>query len=107
VERKVLLSPIAVRAIDWEDKRIEAALTKAQVEKSPDIDTISRSRGSTKSSTMATTAIPVLGWIVSLGRIPIPIPIQAGPDGADLERERAWNWKPTIGTIRTCGARAR
>jgi len=35
VERKVLLSPIAVRAIDWEDKRIEAALTQAQVEKSP------------------------------------------------------------------------
>ena len=38
-ERKVLLSPIAFRAMDWEHKRITAALTKVQVEKSPDIDT--------------------------------------------------------------------
>jgi hypothetical protein len=38
-ERKVLLSPITLRAMDREHKRITAALTKAQVEKSPDIDT--------------------------------------------------------------------
>ena len=37
--RKVLLSPIAVRAIDWAQKRLTAALTKAQVAKSPHIDT--------------------------------------------------------------------
>ena len=29
-ERKVLLSPIAVRAMDWDHKRITAALTKRQ-----------------------------------------------------------------------------
>ena len=38
-ERKVLLSPIALRKMDWAGKRITAALTKAQVEKSPPIDT--------------------------------------------------------------------
>ncbi len=38
-ERKVLLSPIAFRAVDWEHQRITAALTRAQVEKSPAIDT--------------------------------------------------------------------
>lgn len=37
--RKVLLSPIAFRTIDWDHKRITAALTKEKVEKSPDIDT--------------------------------------------------------------------
>ncbi len=37
--RKVLLSPIAVRAIDWAQKRLMAALTKAQVAESPPIDT--------------------------------------------------------------------
>lgn len=38
-ERKVLISPMALRDIDWGGKRIKAALTKAQVEKSPAIDT--------------------------------------------------------------------
>ena len=38
-DRKVLLSPIAFRGMDWEHKRITSALTKAKVEKSPDIDT--------------------------------------------------------------------
>jgi hypothetical protein len=37
--RKVLISPMALRDIDWGGKRINAALTKAQVEKSPAIDT--------------------------------------------------------------------
>lgn len=35
--RKVLISPMALRDIDWDGKRITAALTKAQVEKSPAI----------------------------------------------------------------------
>ena len=37
--RKVLSSPMALRDIDWPGRRIAAALTKAQVEKSPLIDT--------------------------------------------------------------------
>jgi hypothetical protein len=37
--RKVFISPMALRDIDWNAKRINAALTKAQVEESPAIDT--------------------------------------------------------------------
>ena len=37
--RKVLISPMALRDIDWGGKRINATLTKAQVEKSPAIHT--------------------------------------------------------------------
>jgi len=37
--RRVLISPIAVVQRDWEAKRLDLALTKAQVENSPDIDT--------------------------------------------------------------------
>lgn len=37
--RKVLLSPIAIQAIDWEGQRVEVSLTRDQVRNSPDIDT--------------------------------------------------------------------
>src|SRR3984957_14714541 len=37
--RRVLISPIAVVQRDWEAKRLDLALTKTQVENSPDIDT--------------------------------------------------------------------
>jgi hypothetical protein len=37
--RMVLISPISVRKADWEARRVDVALTKAQVENSPDIST--------------------------------------------------------------------
>jgi hypothetical protein len=37
--RKVLISPISVIHTDWEAGRLDVALTREQVEKSPDIDT--------------------------------------------------------------------
>jgi len=37
--RRVLISPISVVHTDWQAKRLDVALTKRQVEKSPDIDT--------------------------------------------------------------------
>lgn len=37
--RKVLISPIALREVDWNAKRIHAQLTKKGVEDSPDIAT--------------------------------------------------------------------
>ncbi|MBI3108149.1 MAG: PRC-barrel domain containing protein, partial [Candidatus Rokubacteria bacterium] len=37
--RNVLISPMALREICWHRGRINAALTRAQVEQSPDIDT--------------------------------------------------------------------
>lgn len=38
-DKSVLISPAAVRNADWEGHRIDVALTRAQVENSPDIDT--------------------------------------------------------------------
>lgn len=37
--REVLISPMSVRHIDWQARRIDVALTKKQIENSPDIDT--------------------------------------------------------------------
>jgi hypothetical protein len=37
--RQVLISPISVVQTDWQAKRLDVALTKKQVENSPDIDT--------------------------------------------------------------------
>ena len=37
--RPVLISPISVVHTDWQEKRLDVALTKKQVENSPDIDT--------------------------------------------------------------------
>ena len=37
--REVLISPISVIGVDWPAKRLDVALTKKQVENSPDIDT--------------------------------------------------------------------
>ena len=37
--RRVLISPISVVHADWQGKRLDVALTKKQVENSPDIDT--------------------------------------------------------------------
>jgi hypothetical protein len=39
IGRKVLISPVALRAIDWESKALGVRLTKEQVRSSPDIDT--------------------------------------------------------------------
>jgi hypothetical protein len=38
-EREVLISPISVIHADWKNKRVDVALTKNQVEHSPEIDT--------------------------------------------------------------------
>lgn len=39
VERKVLLSPVALYEPEWQHKRVPVALTRSQVKDSPDIDT--------------------------------------------------------------------
>ncbi len=38
-DRQVLISPISVVHTDWQGKRLDVALTKKQVENSPNIDT--------------------------------------------------------------------
>jgi hypothetical protein len=92
-ERQVLLSPIAFRAIDWEHKRITAALTKAQVEKSPDIDTdkpVSRQHEATYYTYYGYTPY----WVGSYlwGAYPYP-GSEPALSAANLDRERRWNWE--------------
>ena len=92
-ERKVLLSPIAFRGVDWEHKRITAALTKAQVEKSPDIDThkpVSRQHETEYYGYYDYT--PYWEGSYLWGAYPYPY-IGPGENltAADLERERRWN----------------
>ena len=94
-ERKVLLSPIAFRAMDWAYTRITAALTKAQVEKSPDIDTDKPVSGGARGRLLWLLWLqPVLGGVLSLGRVFLSLFwVRAGPSAADLEHERRWNWE--------------
>jgi hypothetical protein len=94
-ERKVLLSPIAFRAMDWEHKRITAELTKAQVEKSPDIDTdmpVSRQHEAAYYGYYGYN--PYWAGSYLWGAYPYPY-LGFGPvlSPADLERERRWNWE--------------
>ena len=93
--RKVLLSPIAFRAMDWEHKRITAALTKAQVEKSPDIDTdkpVSRQHETAYHGYYGYS--PYWAGEYLWGADPYPY-LGPGPalSAAELERERRWNWE--------------
>lgn len=89
--RKVLISPMALRAIDWDGKRINAALTKAQVEKSPAIDTdrpVSRQHEVEYYSYYGYPyywAGPYL-W----GAYPYPLPLS--DRATSLEKERHWDW---------------
>ena len=108
-ERKVLLSPIALRGMDWENKRITAALTKAQVEKSPDIDTdkpVSRQHEVAYYGYYGYT--PYWEGSFLWGAYPYPY-VESGPapSAADLERERRWNWESKDGYdlhLRSSGA---
>ena len=38
-DRQVLISPYSINGVDWQGKRLDVALTKKQVENSPDINT--------------------------------------------------------------------
>jgi hypothetical protein len=60
-DRKVLISPLAVGHAGWMARRLPVALTRAQVEHSPDIDTRKPVYGSTKLSTPGTTDIRITG----------------------------------------------
>jgi uncharacterized protein YrrD len=93
-QRKVLLSPIAISAMDWEHKRITAALTKAQVEKSPGIDTkkpVSRQHEVAYYGYYGYT--PYWAGSYLWGAYPYPY-AGSGPalSAGELERERRWNW---------------
>ena len=89
--RKVLISPMALREIDWAGGRIEAALTRAQVEKSPLIATdrpVSRQQEGEYHRYYGYPSYwtgPYL-W----GAYPYPYPYPAGDRGTTFEQERRW-----------------
>ena len=107
--RKVLLSPIAVRAIDWAQKRLTAALTKAQVAKSPHIDTekpVSRQHETAYYGYYGYT--PYWAGSYLWGAYPYPY-LGVGPAlGPRSSRaSSAGTGRPRSGRTRTCGARVR
>jgi len=94
-ERQVLLSPIALRKLDWAEKRITAALTKAQVEKSPPIDTdkpVSRQHETAYYGYYGYS--PYWTGPYLWGADPYPYPETGpAPSAAELAREQRWNWE--------------
>jgi uncharacterized protein YrrD len=94
-ERKVLLSPIALSAMDLEHKRITATLTKAQVEKSPDIDTdkpVSRQHEAAYHGYYGYA--PYWAGSFLWGEYPYPsVGSEPALSAVDLECEPRWNWE--------------
>jgi hypothetical protein len=93
--RQVLLTPIAFRKMDWEHQRLTVALTKAQVEKSPDIDTekpVSRQHETAYHNYYGYP--PYWTGDYLWGAYPYPY-LGSGPalSAADLAREQRWNWE--------------
>ena len=93
--RKVLLSPIAVRAVDWEFRRVTAALTRAQVEQSPNIDTDKPVSRQHETAYHGYYGYPPY-WVGDYlwGAYPYPY-FGSGPglSAAELARERRWSWE--------------
>jgi hypothetical protein len=92
--RQVLLSPMAIRQLDWATKRLTAALTKAQVEQSPGIDTdkpVSRQHETAYYGYYGYT--PYWAGDYLWGAYPSPyLGTGPAPHAADLARAQRWNW---------------
>jgi hypothetical protein len=96
--------------MDWKHQRLTAALTKAQVEQSPNIDTdkpVSRQHETAYYGYYGYA--PYWAGSYLWGASPYPY-LGAGPalSAEDLARARsAGTGRPRRGRIRTCGARTR
>lgn len=90
--RKVLISPMALRDIDWDGRRIHAALTRAQVQQSPDIDTdqpVSRQQEIEYYGYYGYPHYWAGPYLWGVG----PYPMMSPGRAASLEQERQWDWK--------------
>lgn len=94
--RKVLISPMALRNIVWDDRRINAALTKAQVERSPDIDTDRPVSRQQESDYYGYYGYPSY-WTGSYLWGANPYPFSPPGRAASLEQERRWDWQAEKG----------
>jgi uncharacterized protein YrrD len=91
--RKVLISPMALREIDWSVKRINAVLTRSQVEKSPAINTdmpVSRQHEMEYYSYYGYPYYWAGPYLWGDYSYPSPSPRSAG--SKLLENERHWDW---------------
>lgn len=91
--RLVLISPIALREIDWEAGRIDAALTQAQVEQSPDINTAQPVSRQHEIEYYRHYGYPNY-WTGPYLWGPVPYPgIALAPGGLPVsDREQRWDW---------------
>jgi PRC-barrel domain len=97
LSRQVLISPRALGRVDWDARRLNAALTRAQVERSPDVDTdrpVSRQKEIEYHQYYGYPTYwsgPYL-W----GGYPLPV---LSPDAAaNVEGERRWDWETQEGS---------
>jgi hypothetical protein len=94
-DRKVLLSPTAFDAVDWEHRRIATGLNKAQVESSPHIDTqkpVSRQHETIYFGHYGVS--PYWSGPYLWGMSPYPSRALGVPTNAlELEHEPRWNWE--------------
>jgi quercetin dioxygenase-like cupin family protein/uncharacterized protein YrrD len=89
--RKVLISPMALRDIDWYGGRIEAALTRVQVEKSPSIDTDRPVSRQHEAEYHRYYGYPFYWTGPYLwGPYSYPYPFLAPDRGTNFEQERRW-----------------
>jgi hypothetical protein len=88
--RKVLISPMALTAIDWHGKRIKTKLTKSQVEQSPNVDTdqpVSRQQEINYHRYFGYPNYWEGPWLWGLGPYPV---MTSGGEIRDYERR--WEW---------------
>lgn len=91
-ERKVLISPISLREVDAENKRITATLTKSQVKGSPDVGMDQPvSRQYETAYYRYYDYSPYWTGPYLWGTVPYPGPLTPGA-AVPPEHERRWNW---------------
>ncbi|HUF75112.1 MAG TPA: PRC-barrel domain-containing protein [Longimicrobiales bacterium] len=90
--RKVLISPRAVGGIDWDARRITVALTKAQVEQSPEIDTalpVGRQQEIAQDAHYGYPHYWAGPYLWGVGPYPVMTPTSADA----LDQQRRWDWQ--------------
>ena len=89
--RKVLISPASIQRVDWAGGRIQTALTKSQVENSPDIDTDMPVGRRQEIDHYRYYDYPPY-WEGPYLWGPAPYPAVAGSTPSSVEREDRWRW---------------
>jgi hypothetical protein len=82
-DRRILISPMSVVHTDWRAKRIDVALTKKQVENSPNIDTHKPVSRQHETAYLGYYGYPnYWGGPFMWGQVPYPTGLATSPDGS-------------------------